>query len=165
MILPNTSQLVMLLLNVYFNLAMLNPCLNKVEILNVQTFSSEVLGFHTQVQNSPDAKIDLLMQDYVKSLIQLSSIKDEALAIAHMLSTKNSFLQRAKQIQPELKAFLACLPAKQAMVYKDKLLIKPYFKTINELTIKYSSIHNLHQNTQLQKSFDSMNEFINVIYN
>ncbi|MDO1448922.1 hypothetical protein Q0590_21770 [Rhodocytophaga aerolata] len=164
MILPNASKLVMLLLNIYFNLAMVNPYLNKVELWNVKMLNSEVVGFPSQAGNSPEAKIDLLMQDYIKSLTQLKNIQNEKIASSIMISTRESFLKRATEIQPQLNIWLSTVDAKQTAIYKEQLLIKSYFKIINDLTMECSIKLNLEQNPVLKKNFNSMNDFMNVLY-
>ncbi len=164
MIVPNTSKLLILLLNIYFNMVMVNPYLDKVDLINVKLIGSEVVGFSSQSDTSPEAKIDILMHDYINSLAQLKNTKDETNAIKLMNSLKKSFIQRAHEIQPELKAYLAKMSAKEAAIYKDKLVLKPYFKTINDLTLSYTLLHNVSQKLEMKQAFESMNEFMTILY-
>jgi flagellar biosynthesis/type III secretory pathway chaperone len=164
MILPNASKLFMLLLNIYFNLAMINPHLNRVNLWNGNMVNSEILGFEIRTENSPEAKIDLLMQDYIKSLNHLKNIQNQKIALSLITSIREDFLKRAKELKPQLNTWLSSMDEKQAAIYREQMLIKPYFKKINDLTMECSIKLNLDNNTKLKKEFTSMNQFMTILY-
>jgi hypothetical protein len=156
----------MLLLNIYFNMALITPHLDNADLQTIiNKSSSEIFSLQKQSGSTPEMKVDQLMQDYVKNLLHVKNIKDDAKAMEMMKIIRAKFMQRATDIAPEIKFWLGSIPAKQASLYKEQMLLKPYFKSINDITISYSLSHNMDQKPQLKKSFEAMNDFLNIIYN
>jgi hypothetical protein len=128
----NTSQLFMLLLNIYFNLGMINPYLHRTEIAKLSSFTSEIIGINLPMSETPEAEIDRLMMDYVAKLKEVNKIQDDTKAIQSMEAARTSFMNRAKEIQPQVKQWLESLPVKEASAHKENLMMKPYFKQADE---------------------------------
>ncbi len=161
----NTSQIFMVLLNIYVNLSMINPFLHKNELVKLGALTSEIFQINLSLSDSPEAKIDKLMYEYVGKLLDVKNIQDDKKAIETMELVRKEFVQRAQEIQPELKKYLSSLSEKQASIYKEKLLFKPYFKTINDLVFAYTVSSKLDTNPELKKSFQAMDDFLTILYN
>ena len=160
----NTSQLFLLLLNIYFNLGMINPYLHRAEIAKLSHITSEFLGINLPLSETPEAKIDRLMQDYVVKLAEVKNQKDDQKAIQSMQAARTTFMQRAKEIQPLVKQWLESLPAKDAAFQKENLLMKPYFKHINDMVASYQLSNKLDENQQMKQSLEAMDDFMTVLY-
>jgi hypothetical protein len=160
----NTSQIFMLLLNIYFNLGMINPYLHRAEIARLTYISSEFFGISLPVAETPEAKIDRLMQDYIAKLTEVKNIKDDHKAILSMQAARTTFMERAKEIQPELKQWMQSLSGKEASTHKENLLLKPYFKHINDIVSAYQVSERLDANQQMKQSLEAMDDFLTVLY-
>jgi hypothetical protein len=160
----NTSQLFLLLLNIYFNLGMINPYLHRAEIAKLSHITSRFLGINLPFSETPEAKIDRLMKEYVNKLAEIKNIPDDRKAILSMQVARTSFMQRAKEIHPQLRQWLAALPAEEASARKDSLLMKPYFKQINDIVASYQLSNKLDTNQQLKQSLEAMDDFLTVLY-
>jgi hypothetical protein len=155
----------MLLVNIYFNLAMINPHIDNADLQTIiNKSSSEVFSIQKQNGKTPEMKVDQLMQDYVKNLMQVKNMKDDAKAMEMMKTIRIKFIQQATNIAPELKFWLGSLSVQQATICKEKMLLKPYFKSINDITISYSLSQNMDVKPQLKKSFEAMADFMNILY-
>lgn len=160
----NTSQLFLLLLNIYFNLGMINPYLHRAEIAKLSQITSEFLGIKLPFSETPEAEIDRLMQDYVGKLKEVKNIKNDQEAIASMQAARTTFMKRAKEIQPQLRQWMESLPVKDASSQKENLLMKPYFKHINDMVASYQLSNKLDSNQQLKQSLEAMDDFLTVLY-
>jgi hypothetical protein len=152
------------MLNIYFNLSMLNPYLHRTEIVKLSQFTSEVFGVSIPVSESPEAKIDRLMADYVATLKEVKNIQDDHKAIQSMESARTTFMNRAKEIQPQIKQWLESMPLEDASAQKENLMLKPYFKQINDIATTYQLSDKLDNNQQMQESLESMDDFLTVLY-
>lgn len=114
--------------------------------------------------NSVEAKIDHLMQDYVEKLKEIKSIEDDAQAIAFMEDARESFMARTLHLEPELKAYYHSLSQEEASLKAQKLLIKPYFREINDLVLDVDYQLKISKNPQLKKAYDQLDEFLHILY-
>jgi hypothetical protein len=163
MIMPSASKLFVLLINIYFNLAMINPCLENIHIFRYDVASTEIFNFNRQNTISPEQKIDLLMQEYVRSLYDVKNVKEDKKAIALMHSVRVDFLKKASKIEPELKSWLSSLPDKQVAIFRERMLLKPYFKQINDIT--FSMNNKMEKKPEMKQSFEAMDDFFELLYN
>jgi hypothetical protein len=160
----NTSQLFLLLLNIYFNLGMINPYLHRAEIAKLSHITSEFLGIELPFSETPEAKIDRLMQEYVNKLAEVEKLQNDKDAIRTMQNARTTFMERAKEIQPQLRQWLESMPVEDAAAQKESLLMKPYFKNINDMLASYQLSNKLDANHQMQQSLEAMDDFLTVLY-
>ncbi len=161
----NTSQIFMLLLNVYFNLGMINPYLNRSELMKLSNVTSEVFGLTLPVKESPEQKVDTLLQEYVNKLISIKNIRDEQKAMEAMQHARQVFMQRATELKPQLEAWMYGLSEQEALQFKEKLMLKPYFKSINDTVLSYKLSSKFESNPQYIQSLEGMGDFLTVLYN
>ncbi len=156
----------MLLLNLYCNLSLFNPALQNT---NFGWLKSATIGIWTLENTQPKSdigeKIDNLLRDYKKKLDELKAIKEEEQALKVMNGAATTFTQRAQVIALELKNQLQGLSPKEVQQYKEKLLVNPLFKQINDARWAYINTGRLEGNRELEESFLAMESFMRVIYN
>jgi hypothetical protein len=138
--------------------------LHRNELAKLSNITSEIFGITLPIAESPEVKIDRLMQEYVTKLKELKSIKDNQQAILTMQAARTSFMNRAKEIQPEIKQWLSSLPIKEAATCKENLLLKPYFKNINDLVSAFQLSDKLDNNEEMKHSLEAMDDFLTVLY-
>lgn len=161
----NTSQIFMLLLNIYFNLGMIHPFLQRNEFARLSKATLDVFEIRLPIHISVEGDIDELMQAYVNTLTEVKNIKDDAKAITAMKIAGKEFMRRAQKIKPELKQYLSTMSEKEASAYRERLLIKPYFKDINDIAFAYRLSSKLDSNSELRESFEAMDDFLTILYN
>ncbi len=160
-----TSKIFVLLTNLFFNLHILNICTINLQVTDymgeIKAFGEYML---TKKSNSVEAKIDHLMEDYVKKLKEIKSIGDDSQAIAYMEDAKESFMARTLHLEPQLRAWYNSLPEEEASLRAQKLLIKPYFREINAISLDFEYQQKINRNPELKKAYDELDEFLYILY-
>jgi hypothetical protein len=160
-----TSQLCMLLLNIYFNILVLSPLWQSYKAVRYNQVISS-LGFDfTPESIRLENEIDALMLDYVVKLRQINKIQDTALALAAIEQAKAQVNKRVQKIAPELQLWKKSLSAQEAKNFTEKFLVKPYFKQINDLTFAFNLSNRGSNNAELVKAYQGLNEFMPVLFN
>lgn len=160
-----TSQLCMLLLNIYFNVLVLSPLWQSYKAVRYnQVFSS--IGFDLTPESIRlEGEIDALMLDYVVKLRQINKIQNQAQALVAVQQAKAQLTNRVQKIAPELQLWKKTLSKQEAINFTEKFMIKPYFKEINDLTFAFNFSNRGGNNTELVKAYQSLNEFMPALFN
>jgi hypothetical protein len=160
-----TSKIFVLLTNLFFNLHILNICSVNLQLTDYIGDIKE-FGYYmvAKQNNSVEAKVDNLMEDYVKKLRELKSMGDDSQAIAYMENAKESFMARTLHLEPQLKAWYNSLPEEEASLKAQKLLVKPYFREINDITLDFDYQQKINKNPALKKAYDELDEFLYILY-
>jgi hypothetical protein len=161
-----SSQLFLLLLNIYFNLGIISPLFEQ-ESENFQSSMAPELNLMPEEHESVyfEHAIDNLMMDYVKKLKQIKDTKTDAEALMLINNAKIVLKQRAEKLAPQVKAWKHSLSAQEARQFTDNLLVKPYFKEINKIVLNYNFSSRLDNNEKLKTAFNELNTFFLVLYN
>lgn len=112
-----------------------------------------------------ETEIDALMSDYVKQLKLISTIKNDEQALTTIKQSREMLAKRVQKLVPEIKAWKQFLSAREAKTFTDRLLVKPYFKQINDLTFAYNLSKKASNNAALLKAYQSLNDCIPALYN
>jgi MoxR-like ATPase len=160
-----TSQLCMLLLNIYFNVLVLSPLWQSYKAVRYNQVISS-MGFDLTPESVRlEGEIDAIMHEYVVHLKQINKIQDQALALTAIQQAKAQLSKRIQKITPELQLWKKSLSKQEAKTFTDKLLVKPYFKQINDLTFAFNLSRKGENNAELLKAYQSLNELMPVLFN
>lgn len=111
-----------------------------------------------------EAALDHLMQDYVKKLKEIKSVEDDVQALTLMEEAGSSFMTRTLHLQPQLKAYYQSLSRQEASLKAQKLLIKPYFRQINDLALDVDYQQRINKNPHLKKAYEQLDAFLYILY-
>ncbi|QHT69393.1 hypothetical protein GXP67_23500 [Rhodocytophaga rosea] len=160
-----TSQLCMLLLNIYFNVLVLSPLWQSYKAVRYNQVISSI-GFDLTPESIRlEGEIDALMLDYVVKLRQINKIQDQAQALVAVQQVKLQLTKRVQKIAPELQLWKKSLSKQEAKNFTEKFLVKPYFKEINDLTFAFNLSNRGSNHTELVKAYQGLNEFMPVLFN
>lgn len=160
-----TSQVCMVLLNIYINMLVLSPLWQSYKTVRYNQVTSSI-GFGAIPESMKlEAEIDAIMNDYVKHLRLIKNIENDEQALAAISQARVLLSKRIEKLIPEIKAWKQFLSAQEARLFTEKLLVKPYFKEINDLTFAYNLSKKGTKNTALLKAYQSLNECIPALYN
>jgi hypothetical protein len=150
----NTSKLIMVLFNIYFNLGLM------ISPMQEYNFHKSNNVFDREVE----IKMDNLLKEYANKLVEIHKIEDDIQAKEAMQKARYILWQKGKLISIELEALLGNMSACEAQLFKIKQLQKPFFKQINDARMAYILSGRLEKNAELKKAFHSMDDFISLLY-